>query len=86
MVRRRLDRIRDMSVWIKYALPVVISLIAALGIYYSGYVAGKRNAELKVVKETVEVVKYVEKQKAQIHSQPNIGRDGALRLLNNNIL
>lgn len=75
-----------MSGWVKYAIPVIVSLLASVGIYYSGYMAGKNNAELKVVKETVEVVKYVEKQKAQIHSQPNIGRDGALQLLNNNIL
>lgn len=75
-----------MSVWLKYAIPVVVSLVTALGIYYSGYVAGKRNAELKVVKETVEVVKYVEKQKAQIHSQPNVSRDGAIKLFNDNIL
>ena len=75
-----------MDFWIKYAIPVIVSLLAGLGIYYSGYMAGKNNAELKVVTEKVEVVKYVEKQKAQIHSQPNVSRDGALQLLNNNIL
>lgn len=75
-----------MSVWIKYALPVVVSLVAALGIYYSGYMAGKNNAELKVVKETVEVVKYAEKQKAKIYSKPDVGRDGALRLFERDIL
>lgn len=75
-----------MSVWLKYAIPVVVSLVAAVGIYYSGYMAGKRNAELKVITEKVEVIKYVEKQKAQIHSQPNVSRDGAIKLFNDNIL
>lgn len=75
-----------MSVWVKYAIPVVISLLASLGIYYSGYMAGKRNAELKVITEKVEVVKYVEKQKAKIYSEPDINRDSALQLFNNNIL
>lgn len=75
-----------MSVWVKYAVSVVVSLVAALGIYYSGYMAGKNNAELKVVKETVEVVKYVEKQKAKIYSKPDVGRDGALRLFERGIL
>lgn len=75
-----------MSIWIKYAIPVIVSLLAGLGIYYSGYMAGKRNAELKVIKETVEVVKYVEKQKAKIYSEPNVSRDGAIKLFNDNIL
>lgn len=75
-----------MSGWVKYAVSVIVSLLASLGIYYSGYMAGKRNAELKVIKETVEVVKYVEKQKAQIYSQPNVNRDGALQLFNDNRL
>lgn len=70
----------------KYAIPVVICLLILVGAYASGYMAGKRNAELKVVKETVEVVKYVEKQKAQIYSAPDINRDTALRLFHDNIL
>lgn len=75
-----------MSVWVKYAVSVIVSLLASLGIYYSGYMAGKNNAELKVVKETVEVVKYVEKQKAKIYSKPDVSRDGALRLFERGIL
>lgn len=71
---------------IKYAIPVVVCLLVLVGTYTCGYLAGKHNAELKVVKETVEVVKYVEKQKAQIYSAPDIGRDTALRLFNDNVL
>lgn len=70
----------------KYAIPVVICLLVLAGAYISGYMAGKHNTELKVVKETVEVVKYVEKQKAQIYSAPDINRDTALQLFNDNIL
>lgn len=75
-----------MDFWVKYAIPVIVSLLAGLGIYYSGYVAGKNNAELKVVTEKVEVIKYVEKQKAKIYSEPDISRDSALQLFDNNIL
>lgn len=70
----------------KYAILVIVSLLAGLGIYYSGYVAGKHNAELKVITEKVEVVKYVEKQKAKIYSTADISRDSALQLFNDNIL
>lgn len=71
---------------LKYAILAAVSVLVCCGIFYSGYVSGKNNAELKVVTEKVEVIKYVEKEKAKIYSHPNISRDSALQLFNDNIL
>lgn len=74
------------SDWVKYAILAIVSILICCGIYYTGYISGKNNAKLKVVTEQVEVIKYVEKEKAHIYSQPNISRDSALQLFNDNIL
>ena len=71
---------------IKYGFILSAVIIITAGIYYAGYQAGKHKAELKVIKETVEVVKYVDKEKSKIYSKPNVNRDGALRLFNEGIL
>lgn len=50
------------------------------------YLLGRSQAETKIVKEQIEVIKYVEQKKSQIYSQPDISRDTALELFRNNIL
>lgn len=50
------------------------------------YFLGRSHSELKIVKEKVEVVKYVEKKKADIYSNPNLGRDAIIELMHNNKL
>ena len=49
-------------------LGLIIFLIVALctGFYY----LGKSRAEIKIIKEQVQVIKYVDKQKAEIYSKP----------------
>ncbi len=42
------------------------------------YLLGKSQAETKIVKEQVEVIRYVERQKADIYSKPNAHRNELL--------
>lgn len=66
----------------KYAIYIAVFVLAVFGIYYSGYVSGANNARIEQITKEVEVVKYVSKEKANIYSKPNIGRDSALQLFN----
>lgn len=59
----------------------VIACGVAVALWGSGYFLGKSHAEVKIVKEQVEVIRYVEKKTAQIHSRPNAGRDDLLELM-----
>lgn len=65
------------AVVVKYAILVVLFLSSLAGAYF----LGRSHSELKIVKEQVEVVKYVEKKKAYIYSKPNLGRDSLLKLM-----
>lgn len=61
------------SVWgvgMKYAICGALLGIAVLGAYYSGYAIGSRNVKIEYKTKEVEVIKYVEKQKAKIYSSP----------------
>lgn len=49
----------------------------------ASYFIGMSRAEVKIVKEQVEVVKYVEKEKAKIYSKPNATRTELIKLFNN---
>lgn len=61
----------------KYA--VLIGLFAvALG---GAYLLGRSHAEVRIVKEQVEVVKYVSRERAEVHAKPNAGRAELLKLM-----
>lgn len=47
---------------------------------------GRSHSELKIVKEQVEVIKYVNKEKAEIYSKPNASREQLLDLMKKNML
>ncbi len=47
---------------------------------------GRSHSELKIVKEQIEVVKYVNKETAKIHAQPNASREQLLDLMKKNML
>ena len=66
----------------KYALVVVLFISSLLGAYF----LGRSHSELKIVKEQVEVVKYVDKKKADIYSKPNASRSELLDLMRDGIL
>lgn len=74
----------------KYTICGVILALAILGVYCGGYAIGSRdvkiecaNKEKEVVIQEKEVIKYVEKKKADIYSKPNITRNSALQLFHN---
>lgn len=60
-------------------LAVILGLVAALCI--ASYYLGKKNAEIKIVKEQVEIVRYVDQKKADIYSKPPAGADELFKLM-----
>ena len=63
------------------AKDVIICFFIAATLWSSGYFLGKSHAEVKIIKEQVEVIKYVEKKKADILARPNAGRTELLNLM-----
>ena len=66
----------------KNALIAILFMLCWLG----AYMLGRSHSEVKIVKEQVEVVKYVEKKKTDIYSKPNANRDELLKLMCQNVL
>ena len=66
----------------KNALIAILFMLCWLG----AYMLGRSHSEVKIVKEQVEVVKYVEKVRADIYSRPNANRDELLKLMRQNVL
>lgn len=62
---------------------VFILFISSL---FGAYLLGRSHSELKIVKEQVEVIKYVNKEKAEIYSKPNASREQLLDLMKKNML
>lgn len=70
----------------RYAFCGIILGIAIAGAYYSGYAVGSRDVKIEYITEKVEVVKYVEKEKAKIYSTPAAKPDDIVQLFNDGIL
>ena len=64
-------------------LAVTIVMVAALcfAFYEVGQTNGRKEAKIQVIEKQVEVIRYVEKKKAEIHARPNAGRDDLLKLM-----
>lgn len=62
---------------VKYAVYFVLFISSLFG----AYLLGRSHSELKIVKEQIEVVKYVNKETAKIHAQPNASREQLLDLM-----
>ena len=67
---------------------VVLQALFLTVLCLMSYLLGRSHSEVKIIKERgreiikeVEVIKYVEKEKAQIWSQPNADRDDLLKLM-----
>lgn len=71
---------------IRSCIAITGIIILCFAFYEIGQEVGRNEAKIKVVEKKVEVIRYVEKKKAVIHSKPNIGRDRALQLFNDGIL
>ena len=59
---------------IKIMLLVIILCVAS-------YALGRSHTKIEVITEQIEVIKYVEKEKAKIHSRPNANRSALLALM-----
>ena len=66
----------------KNALIAILFMLCWLG----AYLLGRSHSEAKIIKEQVEVVKYVEKARADIYAKPNASRDELLKLMRQNVL
>lgn len=66
----------------RYAIYFVLFISALLG----AYMLGRSHSEIKIVKEQVEVIKYVNEKKSEIYSRPNATRSELLELMRNNKL
>lgn len=62
----------------KNAVVFILFISALLG----AYLLGRSHSELKIVKEQVEVIKYVSKEKSEIYSRPNATRSELISLFN----
>ena len=71
---------------VKYALVIALFVVIVCGAYYSGYSAGSDNTKIEYVTQEKEVIKYVAKEKAIIHSKPNATREQILELMRRNML
>ena len=70
----------------RYVVCGALLALAIAGVYYSGYAVGSRDVKIEYITEKVEVVKYVEKEKAKIYSTPAAKPDDIVRLFNDGIL
>ena len=66
----------------RYAIYFVLFISCIIG----AYLLGRSHSELKIVKEQVEVIKYVNKEKAEIYSRPNASKEQLLDLMKSNVL
>ena len=71
---------------INQAIRWAASLILIVALCLACYDIGKSHAKIKVVEKEKEVIRYVEKKKAVIHSRPNAGRDELVRLFKSGVL
>ena len=70
----------------KYAIFSALFGLAVCGAYYSGYAVGSRNVRIEYITKEKQVVKYVEKKKAQIYSTPSAVPSDLIWLFNANKL
>lgn len=60
---------------------MIIRIIVLVTLGLMCYVLGCSHAQTQVVTKQIEVIKYVEQKKSQIHSRPNASRDILLKLM-----
>ena len=60
---------------IRWAVTFVMVAALCFAFYEAGQEVGRSKARVQVVEKQVEVIRYVEKKKAEIHARPNAGRD-----------
>ena len=65
-----------------------VSLFLLIALCFACYMLGRSHSEVKIIKQEgkeiikeIEVIKYVEKEKAKIWNKPNADRDNLLELM-----
>lgn len=66
---------------IRWAVTMLMVAALCFAFYEAGQEVGRSEARVQVVEKQVEVIRYVEKKKAEIHARPNAGRDDLLKLM-----
>ena len=66
---------------IRWAVPMLMVAALCFAFYEVGQESGRSEARVQVIEKQVEVIRYVEKKKAEIHARPNAGRDDLLKLM-----
>ena len=70
-----------MDGFMKYAVLVGLFILVVGGAYYTGYRVGSSDKQVEYVTKQVEVVKYVSRERAEVHAKPNAGRTELLKLM-----
>lgn len=66
---------------IRWAVTMLMVAALCFAFYEVGQEVGRSEAKIQVIEKQVEVIRYVEKKKAEIHARPNAGRDDLLKLM-----
>ena len=66
---------------IRWAVTMLMVAALCFAFYEAGQEVGRSEAKIQVVEKQVEVIRYVEKKKAEIHARPNAGRNDLLKLM-----
>jgi hypothetical protein len=66
---------------IRWAVTMLMVAALCFAFYEVGEASGRKEAKIQIIEKEVEVVRYVEKKKAEIHARPNAGRDDLLKLM-----
>lgn len=65
---------------------ILIFILLFFSLLIGAYFLGRSHAKIKYIEKEVEVVRYVDKKKAEIHARPNATRKELIELMRNNIL
>ena len=66
---------------IRWAVTMLMVAALCFAFYEVGQEIDRSEARVQVIEKQVEVIRYVEKKKAEIHARPNAGRDDLLKLM-----
>ena len=66
---------------VRIAAALVMVAALCFAFYEVGQRVGRSEVKIKIVEKQVEVIKYVERKKAEIQAKPNAGRSDLLELM-----
>lgn len=71
---------------IRWAVTFIMVAALCFAFYEVGQTNGRKEAKIQIIEKEVEVIKYVEKKKADIYSKPNATRSELIGLLSEGTL